>query len=372
MIVFSEVRYDGRVLRTAEALARDYDVILSGLGDCPICLETRIRYLQVCIPSSPRWLSHVFFFVKTILIGLRVQPDIVHAHDYFVVLHGWIIAKMNRAVCIYDAHEFLPGIKERSHVRHWLFASLERISINRYDMIIATSEERAQVLRDYYSLREPPVVVKNFSSVEEYTLESDTESFEYPIEDILEQGLPLVVYQGDMNIHSRCLDNLLRAFVGLQDKCILIMAGDGPDLDHLQKLSDVLELQGYVFFTGKLPKGHLMTIMRAASVGVVIYSNKETNNLLCTPNKIHEYVQAGLAVVASNQPPLVQMLGVCSIGEIFVPEESDSIRRAILKVLSHLENYRINIPEFLAHYSWDDEKQKLLKAYKSLKKFRCC
>lgn len=127
-----------------------------------------------------------------------------------------------------------------------------------------------------------------------------------------------------------------------------------------------------MFFTGRLTKQQLTAVMRAASIGVVIYSNQDRNNLLCTPNRVHEYAQGGLAVVASNQPPLVQILDAHPIGEIFAPEEPESIQQAILKVLSRVENYRTRIPDFVAYYSWDGEKRRLLRAYTDLKKFRRC
>jgi len=369
MLAFSEVRHDGRVLRAAEALSDKYNVVLVGVGDCPFRPDVPIRYLEVRVPRGPRLLRHVLFFLKSILIGLWIRPDVVHAHDYFVVLHGWVIAKLTRAACVYDAHEFLPGIKEKSRLRHWLFTFLERVFIKRYDLVIATSEDRARAIKDHYGLRELPAVVRNFAGTEEEILESsqDKQATNYELQGALQHRLPLVVYQGYMDIRSRCLDNLLKAFTELRDTCVLIMAGDGPDFDYLQKLSDKLGLKERVFFTGRLPKAQLMSVMRAASIGVVIYSNKEVNNLLCTPNKIYEYARAGLAVVTSNQPPLVQMLGVHPIGEIFDPDEPATIRQAILTVLSDLNRYKSRLSDFLAQHNWSNEKARLLGAYERVK-----
>ncbi len=367
MIVFGKTKYDGRVLRSAEALSKQYEVTLVGLGDCSIRPSVPIRYIEVQISHNQGWLCHALFIIKTGLIGFRVRPDIVHAHDYFLALHGWVISRVTGATCVYDAHEFFPGIKERSRLRHWLFQLLERISIKRYDLVIATSEERAQAIKDHYGLPELPIVVNNFAGLEEKILDScqDDQNTSLDLQAALQHGLPLVVYQGYMDVPSRCLDSLLQAFTKLRGKCALIMVGDGPDLDYLQKLAGDLGIKEHTLFTGRLSKSQLKSIMRAASVGVVIYSNKSVNNLLCTPNKIHEYARANLAIVASNQLPLETMLHTQSIGEIFDPDEPISIQQAILKVLSNLESYETRIPEFLAHYSWDNEKRKLLDAYRS-------
>lgn len=372
MLAFSEVAYDGRVLRAAITLSDFYQVFLVGLGRLFTRSDVQFRYLRVRLPEGPRPLRHALFFLAACYIGLRVRPDVVHAHDYFVALHGWIIARLTGAACVYDVHEFLPGIKERSRLRHWFFQFLERLSIKRYDLVIATSAERARAIRDYYGLRELPVVIRNFAGTEEDTLKSsqDEQVLNHNLQKILQCGLPLVIYQGTMDVRSRCLDNLLRAFNNLRDKCVLIMAGDGPDLHHLQKLSVNLGLEERVLFTGRLSRGQLMSLMRAASIGVVIYSNKEVNNLICTPNKIHEYARAGLAVVTSNQPPLVEMLSVCSIGELFDPDEPATIQQAIETVLSNLNTYKSQIPEFLARHDWNKEKSKLVEVYKELIKNR--
>lgn len=370
MVVFGETIYDGRVLRAAEALSHEYRVVLAGLGSCPLRPTVPVHYIQVRLPSGSRWLRHLLFFIRTVRIALRIRPSVVHAHDYFVALHGWLIARMTGAKSVYDAHEFLPGIKERSRLRHWLFLLLEQISIKRYDLVIATSQERARAIKDHYGLRELPVIVSNFAGVEEEILESsqDEQATNYELQDALQYGLPLVVYQGTMDVRSRCLDNLLRAFTGLRDNCVLLMVGDGPNLDYLRKLSDDLGLKERVFFTGRLSKPQLMSIMRAASIGVVIYSNREVNNLLCTPNKIHEYARAGLAVVTSNQPPLVQMLSAHPIGKPFDPHQPTTIQQAIGTVLSNLDTYRSRIPEFLAQHNWSKEKSRLLEAYAELVK----
>jgi glycosyltransferase involved in cell wall biosynthesis len=323
--------------------------------------------MQVRIPSGLRWWRFALFFIKAVLIGLRVRPHIVHAHDYFLVFHGWVIAELTRAVCVYDAHEFLPGIRERSRVRHWLFTALERASIKHCDLVIATSEERAQAIEDHYGLREPPVVVGNIASSEDGPLDTSGEMTAYDLESVIQRGLPVVVYQGAMDIHCRCLDNLLRAFSDLREDCSLVMAGDGPDLDHLRKLTANLGLEHSVLFTGRLSRSQLVSVMRAASIGVVIYSNKEVNNILCTPNKLHEYARAGLAVVTSNQPPLAQMLGEHPIGELFDPDRPETIQQAIRTVLSSLDAYESRIPAFLAQHDWNNERARLLEAYARLR-----
>lgn len=40
-----------------------------------------------------------------------------------------------------------------------------------------------------------------------------------------------------MDARSRCVDNLILAFVELQNECTLVMVGDGPDLQFLQAMS---------------------------------------------------------------------------------------------------------------------------------------
>lgn len=108
---------------------------------------------EVRLPQRFRLLRQLFFLLKTILIGLHVRPNIVYAYDYFTALHGWISTRLTRAASVYNAHEFLPGIKERSGLRHSLFMLLQQLSIERCDLVIATGDERAQALRDYYGLR---------------------------------------------------------------------------------------------------------------------------------------------------------------------------------------------------------------------------
>jgi len=66
-------------------------------------------------------------------------------------------------------------------------------------------------------------------------------------------------------------------------------------------------------------------------------------------------------------PPLMQILDVHPIGELFDSDEPATIQQAILTVLSRLDSYKSRIPDFLAEHDWNNEKARLLEAYKRLK-----
>lgn len=368
MIAFSEVKYDGRVIRAAEALSEQYSVRLVGLGDYKFYKNQQIVYYPIYLPLKSKWLQHIVFLIKVILLALRVHPDIVHAHDYFLVLHGWLSAKIAGAKSVYDAHEFFPGIKEKSHIRHWFFATMEKFLIRRYSLIIATSKERALVMKEYFKLKQIPNVVQNFPSSEKNTNVVANSVFvdKIILECKFDDNLPLIIYQGNMDVSARCLDILLKAFIELRERCCLLMVGDGPDLNYLRSLVLKFGLNEMVKFTGKMSRNMLPVLMKRVSVGIVIYSNKGLNNKLCTPNKIYEYAQVGLAVVTSNQTPLKRMILKNPIGEIFNPNDYLSIKNAICKVLSNIEYYKSFLPQFIEKNSWFLEKTKLINSYKDL------
>ncbi|NPA71831.1 MAG: glycosyltransferase family 4 protein [Gammaproteobacteria bacterium] len=178
---------------------------------------------------------------------------------------------------------------------------------------------------------------------------------------------PIILYQGGFS-SNRGLENLVHAMTYI-DKGILVFLGWGPLEAHLRRLSEKLNLTNRVFFHPPVPQAELLHYTKGATVGVIPYRATSLNNYYSTPNKLFEYLMAGIPVVASDFPELRRIIKKYHIGLTFDPEDPKSIADAINTLLTNSRLYRQmknNINEAIVHFNWEREAQKLLDLYKNI------
>jgi glycosyltransferase involved in cell wall biosynthesis len=127
-----------------------------------------------------------------------------------------------------------------------------------------------------------------------------------------------------------------------------------------------------VHFLPPRPFDELVRTAAAATVGLVPIRPTRLNHTLGDTNKLHEYLMAGLPVVASDLPEIrhVARQGDPPVGEVFDPEDSVSIAGAIKRILSDQDQLVRRRSEALRlareHYNWEAEERKLLDLYRGL------
>ena len=116
------------------------------------------------------------------------------------------------------------------------------------------------------------------------------------------------------------------------------------------------------------PFDELVRTAAAATIGLVPIRPVRLNHTLGDTNKLHEYLMAGLPVVASDLPEIrhVAQQGDPPVGEVFDPEDSASIAAAVKRILSDQDQLARRRSEALRLarelYNWEAEQTKLLGA----------
>ncbi len=102
----------------------------------------------------------------------ELSPDLIHANDFYMLGVGARAVIRARAAgravkLLWDAHEFLPGLKPRGNAATWLPAhsAYEREFAPYADAVITVSAELATLLQARHGLAETPDVVLNAPDV---------------------------------------------------------------------------------------------------------------------------------------------------------------------------------------------------------------
>jgi glycosyltransferase involved in cell wall biosynthesis len=370
-LLYGTLEYDGRVQRMIEILQRMGDVTVADVADQEMKHSEKTieaHRVQIQLPKLPGKITrHLYFWQAISRLAMQAKPSVVIAEDYFTSFPGWLSAKLCGARLVYDAHELIipdPGTSMTKRERFWYL--LEKWTVYRADLVIAANEDRASIMAEHYQLKQVPTVMRNIPSRNERGSEDGSALNQFPALTRRTADEVLVLYQGDVSL-NRGIGRFVEAMRYLPSKFRLVVAGDGPDLNRLKEQARALEQDGRFTSLGRVPRHLLPDISRLAEVGIITYPFQGLNNIYCSPNKIFEYAQAGLPVVATNQPPLRKWVESYSIGELVGEHDSpEQMARMIQQVAENKSKYADALPVFLEDNRWENEAERVKGAIVSI------
>lgn len=362
MPVFNEIDFDGRVERCATAVGCDHDVTVLALDSGRPYVPSGFAVVRIAVPGLGRLraVRPFLFWLGFLVEALRRRPDLIHAHDYFMAFPGWLAARLLGVRLVYDAHELsIPTPGRAMRLSERVYLALERWMVGRAAAVIAASAARARLMQDYYRLPDAPTVIRNIPAPPPPP-DLDAIRARYPVLADRPDGLFRLVYQGYMPPQFG-LDRFVAAVAALGEGWQLVLAGLGPALPALERQIAETCPPGRVIVLGRVPRQDLPGILRLCDAGIIAYGRELLNEIHCAPNKVHEYAQAGLPVVANANPGLREIIEPWRIG--VCGEEPGP---AIAAVRRDYQAFRAAVATFAAQDRWDGEEAKLRTLYRRL------
>ncbi len=312
----SPLEFDARVVRHSEALRRDgHEVLLIAPGPGPTELPAvpvrlvgerrgvwRIR-LGLVMRQAPATLApataHPLYWMSARRWRMRralaaFAPDIVLANDWQTLPLALAERRRCGARVIYDTHEFATAefadragwrLAARAHV-----AAIERRGIRQVDAVMTVSQALADRLAELYPLAAPPLVVRNRPS--------GMVTAPRPTDEAV-----TVLYLG-LVAPGRCLEELIASAALWPESMRLVI--QGPDAAaHRGKLAAMAAAiaPGRVDFADPVSPQRTVEAASRADVGV-FFVPPAGQSAVMLPNKIFEYMAAGLAIVSVDLPEI--------------------------------------------------------------------
>lgn len=153
-------------------------------------------------------------------------------------------------------------------------------------------------------------------------------------------------------------------------KVELHLVGDGRGRDSFHALARRLGLlDTVVHFHGYLPYAEGLAVMARADVGVVPHHANESWNTTI-PNKLFDYMAAGLAVLTSPARPAARIVQETGAGLVFQDRDPADAARAI-SLLADVQTRRrlgnAGRKAIETHYHWEKDAERLKGAIRHLK-----
>ena len=113
-----------------------------------------------------------------------------------------------------------------------------------------------------------------------------------------------------------------------------------------------------VFFFPAVEQSVLLEYSASADVGIIPYPHIDLNSYYCTPNKLFEFIQAGLPMIANDSPELNRFVKANNIGYSKKIESEIDIASMIDEYFSQNIDYKKNMQEVQKSICWNVEEKK--------------
>ena len=294
--------------------------------------------------------------------ALSTNASVFHFHDPELIPVGMLLKLLGKRV-VYDVHEDVPAdILDKSWIApslRWPIARAaawtETLAACRFDAIVAATPRIADSFPNIKTL-----TVQNFPQVD---VQLDAETTPYGDRE------PLVSYVGGIS-ELRGAWEMIEAMSLLSESvpARLQLAGFFDPPQSQQKLASKLGWER-VDFLGWLSPAEVRELLGRSCLGVVVFHPIE-NHIMSQPNKLFEYMSAGLPVVASDFPLWRSIIEEARCGILVDPINPAAIAEAIRWLLerpAEAESMGLRGREAVRRiYNWENEEQKLVELYAQL------
>ena len=369
----TDIRSDSRILKEMYALSKvGYNV--SGIGVMLDEATVQSDYQKdfeidsVCLRSRalkflPRAIYHFFTIIeltiKMIFKAYKVRADVIHCNDTVVLPLGVIIKLLTRSRLIYDAHELESNRNGLTKMLGRITLFTEKILWRFIDALIVVSPSIQQWYANNIGNKKSEVIL-NSPVISDIEPEGKTSYLRQRFN--IAKDSKVFIYVGIL-AEGRGIDLLVEAFKREEITSSIVFLGYGEMAEQLQETA---MNHPNIYFHEAIPHEKVVSIAKSADIGLCLIQNVSLSDYYCLPNKLFEYCFAGIPVLASNFPDIVNVVTKFNLGTTCDIEEK-SIVEAIKSYQS--DQIKTNFdPEDLYELSWEAQEEKLQKLYTSLLK----
>jgi glycosyltransferase involved in cell wall biosynthesis len=396
MLLYGEIEHDSRVRREMATLAAaGYSVTVATLATSPAA-PFELDGARI-VPLTPRQVGLVpgadspYLDAKPVgRIGrlaararwargyattyrswsqaaLRELPaaDVWHGHDLLGLLAARSLQKRHGGGLVHDSHELFMEAGSAAKLpfpARRLLRRMEAQASRKADGVITVNPSIAVELHDRYGV--DPVVLMNCPPL-------STERKNGKLRDHLKLGKrPLILYHGAIS-PGRGVEQLVEAIPLLPADAAVVLLGYGDMARIYAAQAETPELKDRLYVVPAVPIADLPNWICDADVGIIAFQPVDYNNVLGTPNKLFEYMEASVPMIVNDFPEMRRIVTETGAGIARDTSTAASLAAAIGELLGEpadekaARRRRARVAAETT-YNWTAQSQQLLGIYDRL------
>ena len=362
--VINDLVTDQRVNKNCLTLQKaGYDVLLVGrrqrksppMDDRPYSSHR----MKLLFEKGPFFYAE--YNIRLFLFLLFHKADMLFSNDLDTILPCYFVSRLKRSKVIFDSHEYFtetPELVNRPRVQK-VWKRIEEFAVPRLGKLITVNESIADLFREKYKAEVH--VVRNIPMRRALPPKGDEVALGLPTDKHL-----LVLQGSGINV-QRGAEELVEAMQFLPD-CYLMIIGGGDVLDILKDMVRKLDIANRVQFLPRMPYPKMMAYTQLAEIGFTLDKDTNLNYRYSLPNKLFDFIQAGVPIVASHLVEIEKIIRQYDIGTFIDDHNPKTIAETVRQALDDTERRALwaqHLPVAAQELCWENEELTLLNVIRS-------
>ncbi|MCX8080288.1 MAG: glycosyltransferase [Bacteroidia bacterium] len=363
---------DARIQKHADCfLECGWDVLLIGRSKKNSLPLPREFYKSIRFAIRPE--KGVFFYliyqIRLLWFLMKSpKPRLYFSNDTDTLLPVFIASKIKKVPFFFDSHELFWEVPELEGkpLKKWIWSKIEQICIPSAEYCFTVNQSISEILSKRFG--KVFHVIRNIPR--EYPETGHLPETRDKISHILSKtsGRKILIYQGSGINIQRGLEEMMEAMVYLKNEFALLLVGGGDVWYQLKSMAKEKNLTDDVIFIDKVPRPELIHFTKLAHAGLSLDKPVNTNYINSLPNKVFDYIHAGIPLITTDIKQISSLVIHYGIGKILSSLQPEILCREIQSFMQSGE-YDVckqNVILAKKELNWNTEKQKLTEIIKTL------
>lgn len=358
--VTNDLVADQRVHRVSRTLQEEgANVLLVGrilINSKPIVGRIYATH-RMKIPINNGFLFYACYNIWLFFYLLFHKADGLVSNDLDTLPANFLVSKIKRIPLIFDSHEYFPEVPElvNKPIIKIFWLKVEKLFLPKIKFGYTVCKSIANIYEEKYKIHLGVVRNLPFRKYPEVVISKLT----------IGGNKKVIFYQGALNV-GRGIELMMDAIKFL-DNVVFVIAGDGDIFDKLKEKAKKPGLNEKIIFLGRLPLSELHQYTIQSDLGMSLEENLGLNYYFALPNKLFDYIQAGVPVIVSDFPEMAKIVRDYNIGFAVSERNPEKLAAILSEMLTNEELRNIwkhNLEKASEELCWENEKHVLIDIYR--------
>ena len=364
--VSNDLVTDNRVRRTCTVFSElGFEVLLVGrLRKKSLPLEYHnIKTHRFRLIFDKGALFYAELNIRLFLFLVFKKVDVLYSNDLDTLSANFFATWFKpKSRLIYDTHELfteVPELENRRFAKNtWL--NIEKYIFPKLNNVITVNESIAKIYEAKYA--KSILVVRNVPEKYENQISFSKSKIGLP-----EDKFILIIQGSGLNVDR----GVEEAVLSMQfiDNALLVILGSGDVIPIAKEIVSQKRLDDKVKFFDKRPYLEMMQLTSNANIGLSLDKPISDNYRFSLPNKLFDYIQAGIPILSSELIELKKIITKYEIGCFVKTVSPEEIAKNINFLIANpdiLDVYKTNCIRAAENENWELEKMKLVRFIEDL------
>ena len=363
--VISDMATDMRVQKQARLLEEmGCDVTVMGRrrpGSIPLSIPG-VKIKRICVPfkKGPGMylMFNLFLFVRLLFRGFGLCVSC----DLDTLVPCYLVSRIRRKKLVYDAHEYFTGQYSLAgrRFKYNVWKKAEKWILPELRHMITVSDSIADLYRSEYGVE--PVVIRNIAPQVTHLVSHDRIALDASPDELL------VIFQGSGIHEGRGAEELIDA-IPMVEGVKLVIIGSGDIIDRVHKQVRENGDENKIIFLPGMPWEQMMRYTMCCDAGLSLDSDNCINHRYSLPNKLFDYIAAGIPVIASDLTEVAAVIKKYNCGILLNEVKPVVIAEALTELRddrAYLRQLKENAGKAQEELTWEREKIREQKFFRSV------